>query len=401
MTDHATDHFSRHHYTAEHVAGPVAFLNPTTRLHTLPQSSSSSSDKTNEAHHDVYHLWRSRDNRKGRHQALLPSPTTTTSTTTAPPATNTLNGLFKGLARMVIRYPIWDVSYDVATIFTLGSVVWVINGFFVLLPSTFTGESSWGGGVTAVVGATIFELGSVLLMLEAVNENRTACFGWAVEQIEERALLGVVPREEQCRHHHGDRKGFVKTTPQVVQTGEKQTGSDDEEQQQQQQQERKWTWWPSWYELRTHYFREIGFLACLSQMIGATVFWISGFTGLPPILNALSPAAEDGIYWLPQVVGGIGFIVSSWLFMLETQKNWYTPAPTVLGWHIGFWNLVGALGFTLCGALGFAAGDNSACEIGSLWATFIGSWAFLVSWPCFSSYRHPAFFFPELRSNRA
>jgi len=35
---------------------------------------------------------------------------------------------------------------------------------------------------------------------------------------------------------------------------------------------RKWTWWPTWYELRTHYFKEVGFLACLSQMIGATVF---------------------------------------------------------------------------------------------------------------------------------
>ena len=36
--------------------------------------------------------------------------------------------------------------------------------------------------------------------------------------------------------------------------------------------ERKWTWWPTWYELRSHYFKEVGFLACLSQMIGATIF---------------------------------------------------------------------------------------------------------------------------------
>lgn len=35
---------------------------------------------------------------------------------------------------------------------------------------------------------------------------------------------------------------------------------------------RKWTWWPTWYELRTHYFKEIGFLACSSQMFGATIF---------------------------------------------------------------------------------------------------------------------------------
>lgn len=79
-----------------------------------------------------------------------------------------------------------------------------------------------------------------------------------------------------------------------------------------------------------------------------------------------------------QVVGGTGFIVSSWLFMLETQRKWYIPAPTVLGWHIGFWNLIGALGFTLCGAFGFAS-SNEVYESALTWSTFVGSWAFLVS----------------------
>lgn len=64
--------------------------------------------------------------------------------------------------------------------------------------------------------------------------------------------------------------------------------------------------------------------------------------------------------------------------MLETQPNWHTPSPRTLGWHIGLWNLIGALGFTLCGALGFASGSSQACETASLWSTFIGSWAFLV-----------------------
>ena len=79
-----------------------------------------------------------------------------------------------------------------------------------------------------------------------------------------------------------------------------------------------------------------------------------------------------------QVVGGSGFIISSTLFMLETQEKWYLPAPKLLGWHIGFWNLVGGIGFTLCGALGFGASDASVAYASTL-ATFIGSWAFLVS----------------------
>lgn len=64
--------------------------------------------------------------------------------------------------------------------------------------------------------------------------------------------------------------------------------------------------------------------------------------------------------------------------MLETQPTWYTPAIGTLGWHIGLWNLIGAIGFTLCGALGFAS-SYEPCEVALTWSTFIGSWAFLVS----------------------
>jgi hypothetical protein len=65
---------------------------------------------------------------------------------------------------------------------------------------------------------------------------------------------------------------------------EKENGS---EQQQTDRDERKWTWWPTWYELRTHYFKEVGFLACLSQMMGATVFVSCSFTVLPVFLSRL------------------------------------------------------------------------------------------------------------------
>lgn len=64
--------------------------------------------------------------------------------------------------------------------------------------------------------------------------------------------------------------------------------------------------------------------------------------------------------------------------MLETQEKWYKPAPKLLGWHIGFWNWVGGIGFTLCGALGFGAA-NPAVNYAATLSTFIGSWAFLVS----------------------
>ncbi|KAI0544439.1 hypothetical protein F4679DRAFT_564817 [Xylaria curta] len=317
----------------------------------------------------IWRRYRSRDNRKGRHTIVISPQSAANNGVSHPHATDTFRATLPGLWRMVSTFPVFDVSYDVAIIFTLGSVIWVINGFFAWLPvqwpsTEFDGEATAGTGITAFVGATIFELGSVLLMLEAVNEKRTDCFGWAIEEAIEDQYHLLRPDPKGCAHHHSVRHGLLST-------GELEAGKED----------RAWEWWPTWYELKTHYFREIGFLASLSQFIGASVFWISGFTALPAINGHLSTPVSNGVYWLPQVVGGVGFIVSSWLFMLETQKTWYTPALNVLGWHIGFWNLIGAFGFTACGALGFANSSDAAAYASDL-STFIGSLAFLVSSLC-------------------
>ncbi|KAJ7255355.1 hypothetical protein C8J57DRAFT_1075803, partial [Mycena rebaudengoi] len=84
------------------------------------------------------------------------------------------------------------------------------------------------------------------------------------------------------------------------------------------------------------------------------------------------------VYWTPQVIGGTGFIIASSIMMVETQKKWYLPAPTSLGWHVGFWNLVGGVGFMLCGALGYALESSTKIAYQSSCSTFWGGWAFLI-----------------------
>ncbi|KAL1844735.1 hypothetical protein VTK73DRAFT_1938 [Phialemonium thermophilum] len=196
-------------------------------------------------------------------------------------------------------------------------------------------------------------------MLEAVNENRADCFGWALETAWESGVspspssssaprLTLRPSHDRCRHHHRNRRSLLgvvdgprrrRRTGHWAGDGFSARGGDQEEGEgvvpsseseessdcptdhpggggggggdggdggggevgDQNKSGRSWLWWPSWYELRTHYLREIGFLACFSQMIGATVFWISGFTALPSIQNLLSTPALNGVYWLPQV----------------------------------------------------------------------------------------------------
>jgi hypothetical protein len=81
-------------------------------------------------------------------------------------------------------------------------------------------------------------------------------------------------------------------------------------------------------------------------------------------------------YWVPQLIGGVGFVISGWMFMVETQKHWWKPALDILGWHVGFWNLVGGIGFLLCPCFGLDSrpwAQYQACL-----ATFWGSCAFLV-----------------------
>ncbi|KAL7954811.1 hypothetical protein V8C34DRAFT_293304 [Trichoderma compactum] len=393
--------------TLQHAEGPFGFLNPT-RAHFdhSALASKPTPDEIAEPHEsgddaetrheqtkqaagsnvpakNVRFLWRSRDNRKGRHALLVQKPPPGEEAPfVTPRRTSHPREIVKTVIRTFTHYPIWDISWLVAFIFTWGSVVWVLNSFFVWLPlvapsTEFDGEVYYGGGITAFIGAIIFfEFGSILLIFEAINANRSGCFGWAVEQLVDNGRNGkprlrVVASRHHCHHHHQNRRNFVgkpSATTWIEAQPDPSRAKD----------EKQWQWFPSWRDLRTHYIHELGFLAGCAQLFGATVFGVSGFTALPGINNHLTPQWRlNAAYWIPQVVGGSGFIVSSTLYMLETQQKWWRPAPHLLGWHIAFWNLVGAFGFTLCGALGMAF-DNSGAQFQAGLATFWGSWAFLI-----------------------
>jgi hypothetical protein len=150
----------------------------------------------------------------GRHALVITPDADGHAKYLVPRPTSSSEEILKGIWLMCSTCPYWDVSYLVATIFTLGSVVWVINAFFSWLPlvdpsTEFENEVSLGGGVTAMIGATIFVVGSVLLMIEAVNENRTECFGWALEEaLEERGMIRVRPMDV-CAHHHKNKGNLV------------------------------------------------------------------------------------------------------------------------------------------------------------------------------------------------
>ena len=64
--------------------------------------------------------------------------------------------------------------------------------------------------------------------------------------------------------------------------------------------------------------------------------------------------------------------------MLENQTAWWKPAQHLLGWHMGVWNLIGSVGWTLAASLGYCT--SSWCEyqgqLTLIWASlafFVGS----------------------------
>lgn len=70
----------------------------------------------------IWRRYRSRDNRKGRHTVVISPQSAANYGVSHPHATDTFKAALPGISRMVSMFPVFDVSYDVAIIFTLGGL---------------------------------------------------------------------------------------------------------------------------------------------------------------------------------------------------------------------------------------------------------------------------------------
>lgn len=122
------DHFTGRHYDAEHSTGPLKSLNPTKRYLVADKKPITGSDtgqvelpaRPSAQRPGVAYVWRSRDNRKGRHALAVSVDPRKHDATKGPRPSNTWNQTLRGVSKMLLRYPVWDVSYDVAVVFTIG-----------------------------------------------------------------------------------------------------------------------------------------------------------------------------------------------------------------------------------------------------------------------------------------
>lgn len=332
----------------------TAFFNPTRircrvvlpELRQGAQKGSTEQDAKEQSHNDVHHaeyMWSTRNNRKGRHAYVYHRyPQGHPSRQKIASWVLELKHTVRKLPLFVTTFPYWDVSFIAAFLFTIGSILFTLDGFFSYLPlvnpnNDFPGNSTYVSPLMVFFGATIFQLGGIAIVLEAFNENRSDCFGAALEKaLEEKHHLESnelhrLSELHGCTHRHARKTtGLFRKRSQ----NDKQLGHDG--------QFRRFEWLPSWNEVRKHYIYEIGFWASSILMIGASMFQVLGFLSLPYIQNHIGHKVELAFYDTPNVAGSVLFIISSWALALTpcalqvSLKLIHTTTHTQLSVHA--WN---------------------------------------------------------------
>ncbi|KFG82236.1 integral membrane protein [Metarhizium anisopliae] len=389
------------------VAGPFGFLNPTTAIYDIQGNDRPGGDGADaagitdtEGQERAKVRWNARDYRKGRHILILPraAPLTSRLERSSNP-----HRILLGISRMFTLFPYWDVSWLVGVSFTIGCLLFVASGLFCWLPiaypeTQFPHEKLVAGGVSAFVGATLFQVGAVLLFLESYNDRAETQFGGAMEDLFANRL-GIARRARDHGPKHfevGDpsKQHLYRddSHPRSMSSGVLASAENIDDQRDAPRERsngndvngtgRHWQWWPSWHDVTTHYIYEIGFLASCTMSVGATVFYICGILGLPGIFDNLSDVALKGAYYFPYLLGGVLFAVSSVLYILETQPNWYTPQPFKIGWHVGVWNLIGSLGWTMAASFGYCRASWCVYqnELTLIWASAAFSFGSALQW---------------------
>ncbi|WWC90228.1 uncharacterized protein L201_005161 [Kwoniella dendrophila CBS 6074] len=276
-----------------------------------------------------------------------------------------------------------DITFWLAIAFTFGSMVWVVNGYLVwfpeLRPNLYTPAFTRTASATAFIGGTVFEIGAYLGVVEVLDRGREINFGTALGKLLNHRR-NVHPKKTLALNEIKSHLEPNSTTTTNSSTSGINTSSNIEDNEDHWLSDKKgFVWWgkPMWHDF--------GYLAAIVQFFAATIFWVSTLTGLPGVIPGFSDgegskAIIDIFFWTPQVIGGLGFIISSLIIMIEVQKKWWLPNLTEIGWWVGFWNLIGSFGFFLSGALGYSSKSGVVYQSGL--STFWGSWAFLLGSFC-------------------
>ena len=291
------------------------------------------------------------------------------------------NALY-GSCIMFITFAYWDMAFWSGWSYTWGSILFVIDGAWAWTPlrwpsSEFDGESEYGVGILFFFGAILYQLGATMAYLEAINDGSFAGRAMARHlEGNDREMKRILDEKLHMffghmiphhHHHHDDNEELEKQKsvdpeagwrtrdraerpgsiyPEGKSPPSRRGGVDKGPIEEGEFREYlTWRWWPTWYALKTHHIKDMGYLACSIQLFGATLFSICGVIALPGILSNFQPWQELGGYWIPLLVGSVCFLVAGIMFTLVTQEKWDRPLPGRIAWWIGVWASIGSVGF--------------------------------------------------------
>lgn len=123
--------------------------------------------------------------------------------------------------------------------------------------------------------------------------------------------------------------------------------------------------------------RDIGWLSCALQFPGTVLFNINTFDGLDAHLTWIG---QDGLVWIPNLLGSILFLASGYLAFLETCHAPWAWDLGSLSWWVTFINLLGCVGFMGSALTGLVlpASQGPIFPTASLLFTFLGALGFLI-----------------------
>jgi hypothetical protein len=311
------------------------------------------------------------------------------------------------IKRMGTRFPVRDMSWMVGISFTIGSAVFVANGFFLLLPlidpsTDFGAETPYLTPASSILGTIIFLGGSWAAVLEALNLKRgmSVTDGIEVEMTASTEIANNVAKVDagpplpDHRPVHSQSNSSSPSSNHPTQPEPTPSDSDSDSDDITKSNDPhpslallgspSFVFLPTTHQLRLMHLHDLYFAASVIQLLGAIIFAIATMTSIPGVIDFSNFILVSLTNYLPASLGGLLFLVSSILQMLSTQNKWWKPNVRELDWHIGGWNAIGSAGFMLAGALPWLGSEKA--DFQASLANFWGSWAFLVGsllqWYC-------------------
>ena len=363
LTESAKKAFHLHQIRA---TGPSSFFHPTNvHMHVKWHHNDPEGDHSDPK--ELALLWRSRDNRKGRNSIAIPSRKSHAPLKSR--AMIKLSECGRNILAMCTTFPYWNMAFWSGWSYSIGSILFVIDGAWswgpIAFPGTdFSGEAEYGVPLCFFFGAIFYQIGATMAYLEAINDGSFQ--GSALKRLLEgheqdqkemldaklHAFFGHMVPHHKSKEVAIDPEAGWKTKDlhqrpgSMYSVGDRRGGIDHGPAEEGEVSEYlTWRWWPTWHALRTHHIFEIGYVACTIQLFGATLYGMTGIVVLPGILDSLKPWQELGAYWVPQVVASMCFLTAGIMFTLETQEKWYKSEAKTIGWWIGAWATIGSVGF--------------------------------------------------------